>query len=457
MKRKAATSRASILRNPPPIAIAAFAAATLAGSNPMRTGFTAVRFGWLAYLIPFLFIASPGLLLKGGTTAIATAVIAAVAGGILSRLWFGEMAAFVVPDYQVVSYLEVPAFALLGVVSAVAAIIFMRAVIFTEDTVRRTPIPPWARPAAGGLLVGAIAIAFPEVLGVGYEATDNALSETYALWLLIALVVVKTAATAISLGCGFGGGVFSPSLFIGAMIGGAYGVIATSAFPHLSSGHGAYTLIGMSAVAGAVLGAPISTILMIFELTSNYALTIGAMAATAIASVITQQVFGRSFFTWQLERRKITVKGGQMVSFLQAIKVSSVMDATFETIAPDAPITKVRARLQEAPWGELFVVDGEGRLVGTITFADLHEYAFDTSHDAEWTATNVMRRKPTVLESHDNLESAVKTFTLSGEVNLPVVEDRKSMLLCGVAQEHEIVLAYHRARDRARGEERGGD
>ena len=122
------------------------------------------------------------------------------------------------------------------------------------------------------------------------------------MWLLAALIAAKTAATAISLAGGFGGGVFSPSLLIGAMVGGAYGIIATHAFPDLSSGHGAYTLIGMGAVAGAVLGAPISTILMIFELTGDYELTIAVMIATVISSTIAQQVLGFSFFHWQLDR-----------------------------------------------------------------------------------------------------------------------------------------------------------
>ena len=391
-------------------------------------------------------------------TAFAPVVIASVTGTIVSRIYYGDFPAFILPELRTIaSFWEFPAFALLGVISAAVAIILMRAVSMTEDTMRRTPLPPWTWPALGGLAVGTMGIFFPQVLGVGYEATDAALSERYALWLLLTLLVLKTAATAISLGCGFGGGVFSPSLVIGAMLGGAFGIIATGAFPELSSGHGAYTIVGMGAVAGAVLGAPISTILMIFELTGDYAITIAVMISTTIASTITQAVYGHSFFTWQLRRRGVSIKGGQDVGLLRSVCASDVMSKVYEAVAPSTPIAEVRERLQRAPWGELFVLDETGRLVGVITFADLHEAAFDTSHDAEWTATNVMRRKPTVLESHDNLESAVKTFTLSGEVNLPVVEDRKSMLLCGVAQEHEIVLAYHRARDRARGEERGGD
>lgn len=389
-------------------------------------------------------------------SAFAPIVIASVTGTVISRMHYGDFPAFILPGaFDIVSFWEFPAFVLLGVVSALAAILFMRSIVLAEVTAKRAPIPPWLRPAVGGLIVGAMAIAFPQVLGVGYEATDAALSELYPLWLLIALIAVKTAATGVSLGCGFGGGVFSPSLFIGAMVGGAFGVIATHAFPELSSGHGAYTLIGMGAVAGAVLGAPISTILMIFELTNDYALTIAVMIATVLASLITQQTFGKSFFRWQLERRGVSIKGGQEISLLQSIKVKSVMDDRYATVTAETPIAAVRQRLQKAPWGELFVIDGDHRLVGTITFSDLHEAAFDTSHDAELMASSVARRNPPVLRIDDDLSKAIEVYGVSGEVHLPVVDNAETMTILGVAHEHEVMLSYQRALNQARAEERG--
>ncbi len=389
-------------------------------------------------------------------SAFAPIVIASVTGTLISRAHYGDFPAFILPEaWTIVSAWEFPAFALLGVVSAVVAIIFMRSIMLVEDLSQRTSLPGWSRPAIAGLLLGVIAVGFPEVLGVGYEATNTALSDQYPLWTLVALIVLKTAATAICLGCGFAGGIFSPSLFIGAMVGGAFGVIATATFPHLSSGHGAYTMIGMGAVAGAVLGAPISTILMIFELTGDYAVTVAVMIATVIASVITQQLHGRSFFVWQLERRGISIKGGKEITLMRSIRVNTVMDSTFETIAADTPMDKVRHRLQEAPWGELFVIDAEGVLIGTLTFSDLHEAAFDTSHDSELMAQSLARAHPTVLQARDDLETAVKVYSVTGEVHVPVVDDRSTMRMIGLAHEHEVMLAYHRALDQARAEERG--
>ena len=391
-----------------------------------------------------------------GLSAFAPIVIAGVTGTLVSRYYYGDSPAFVLPEEHVIaSVLEFPAFALLGAVSAVAAIIMMHSIFFTQDMFKKTPIPPWCQPAIGGLLVGAIAIFYPEVLGVGYEATNAALMEDYTLALLMTLVVAKTAATALSLGAGFGGGVFSPSLFLGAMIGGCFGHLATDVFPHLSSGHGAYTMIGMGAVAGAVLGAPISTILMIFELTSDYKLTIAVMIATVIASVITQALYGRSFFALQLERQGVSIKGGQDITLLKALTIEGLMDRKYDTVAPDTRLPVVRQRLLEAKYGELFVVDSDGKLVGTIIFSDLRDTAVDTSHDAEWAASDVARKHPAVLRAADDLATAVELFGASGEIHLPVVDERDSAKLIGVAHEHEVVLAYHRALQRLRDEERG--
>ena len=181
-------------------------------------------------------------------TAFAPIVIASVTGTIISRMHYGDFPAFVMPAMRALtSFWELPAFALLGAVSAIVAIVFIRAVFLTEDMVARLPAPRWVRPALGGFAVGLLALAFPQILGVGYEATDEALSGLFPLWLLLALVVAKTGATAISLGCGFGGGVFSPSLFIGAMV----GVMKSGgAFALAMTGGGPYTPYGQTEVVG---------------------------------------------------------------------------------------------------------------------------------------------------------------------------------------------------------------
>jgi len=153
-------------------------------------------------------------------SAFAPVVIASVAGTVIGRAHLGEQPAFLLPQFGVNSLWEFPAFLVLGAVCAAIAIIFMWSIFHAERVVDSLKVPNWLKPAAGGLAVGAIAVEFPQVLGVGYEATDNALNGLVPLWLLLLLIPLKTAATAITLGCRFGGGVFSPSLCLGAMTGG---------------------------------------------------------------------------------------------------------------------------------------------------------------------------------------------------------------------------------------------
>ena len=252
-------------------------------------------------------------------------VISAIIAAIISRIWFGEAPAFIVPDYQIASYFEVPAFALLGVTCAVVAILFQSSIIGTDWMARHVRMPLFLRPALGGLLIGVIALAFPQVLGVGYEATDAALAHSLDLQLMLALIVAKTAATAITLSSRMGGGIVSPSLYLGAMTGGAFGVIAAAFFPDLASSVGLYAIIGMGAVAAAVLGAPISTAVMIFELTGGFAFSIALLFAVSLSTGLTQLAMGRSFFYWQLYARGILLEEGPHKHLAQRIRVRDLM------------------------------------------------------------------------------------------------------------------------------------
>ena len=214
-----------------------------------------------------------------GLGAFAPVVIAAVAGTIVARAEFGDFPAFAVPGVEIASYTEMPAFLLLGIVCAAAATAFMIGTRACARVAARTPLPNWLKPALGGLGCGALAAGFPEVIGVGYETTELALGGAFDLPLLLVLIVVKTLATVLCLGFGFSGGVFSPSLCIGALAGAAFGIVAAAAVPEVGANPDTYGIVGMGAVAAAVLGAPISTILIVFELTGDFSVTVAVMIA----------------------------------------------------------------------------------------------------------------------------------------------------------------------------------
>jgi CIC family chloride channel protein len=243
-------------------------------------------------------------------TALAPTAIAAAIAAIIGRQVFGEFPAFIVPEFRIASYWELPAFAILGLVAAGVAAFFQLSVTAAAHVAGRLPVPPWLRPAAGGVLVGALGVFFPVILGVGYDTTDAALSQSIPFALLVGLVFLKTASTAITLGFGFGGGVFSPALYLGAMTGGAYGIVAASVFPDLASSGTVYVILGMGAVAAAVLGAPVSTTVMVFELTGGYTMSIALLLTVSIASAGARALVGGSFFHRQLAARGVTVADG---------------------------------------------------------------------------------------------------------------------------------------------------
>lgn len=251
--------------------------------------------------------------------------IASVVATLIARFHLGNFPAFFVPAYEIASLWEFPAFALLGLASAAVAIAFQFAAIGADRVSTVTPIPLWMKPALGGLCVGAIALAFPQVLGVGYDTTDAALNSQLTLSLMVSLLFAKIMATAITLGFRMGGGVFSPSLYLGAMAGGAFGLIAAGVFPDSASGHGLYAILGMGAVAAAVLGAPISTTLIVFELTGGYEMTIALLLTVSISNGLTQAVHGVSYFHWLLNNRGLFLHQGPHQQIAHSVRVRDMM------------------------------------------------------------------------------------------------------------------------------------
>jgi len=383
-------------------------------------------------------------------------VVASVIGTVISRLYYGDFPSFILPQYQIVSPWEFFAFALLGIVCAIVSLSFMSSAQLVERVVERLAIPRWLRPTCGGLLLGIIAIAFPHVLGVGYDSVDQALFGTLPLWLMIGLVVAKTAATSICIGTGFGGGDFSASLFLGAMTGGAFGLVASQAMPDFASSHGAYSLVGMGAVAGPVLGAPITTILIIFEMTGDYAMTLAVMIAVVISSLIVSESFGRSMYMVKLEHRGINLRGGREISIFSSIPIADLMRRAYTSLLPEAPMSAVIEALRTAPYGLVFVVDEEGRLKGVISVADLAPMADSViPGGVPVIAADIADPHPVYLEAGDDPRRAIRLMEARMGSHLPVVRDKESMRMVGVVDVHELVLAYHKALLEARAEERG--
>jgi chloride channel protein, CIC family len=381
-------------------------------------------------------------------------VIASVAGTALTRIWFGDFPAFFVSETLFASLWEFPAFLLLGIVCAIVAISFMRSIEVTQTLASKLPGPTWYRPAIAGLGVGAIALVFPHVLGVGYGLTESAMTMQFGFWMIIGIALAKIIATALSLGFGFAGGVFSPALVIGALTGSAFGILATSVFPEFSSGPDAYALVGMGAVAAAVLGAPISTTLIVFELTGDYALTLGVMVSVVTATEITQIIFGRSFFSRQLSRRGVNLKTEAEDEALKVNTISQIMKNDNSRIPENTPLKDVRVALQSSTIGKLFVTNDDGTLLGCIKLSDLGSKAFDTSSDDATNAGSVANSHSPILSLKNDLHMVLELMNETSEEVIAIVDTMENMQFSGYITHHDVMQSYTRTLSQFRNEER---
>jgi CIC family chloride channel protein len=261
--------------------------------------------------------------------SIAPVAVSSVVGALIVRHHLGHSAVFSLPDIAPASFWDFPAAAVLGVAAAGLAILFNRSTLHLPIAVARHAdrwkIPLWILPIPGGVLIGLIALIAPEILGVGYEATSNALAGAYAFHQLILFIVLKIIATAITLAFRFAGGVFSPSIYLGAMVGAAFGIAATGILGDQTAGSSFFAIIGMGAVAGAVLGAPLSTTLIVFELTSSYEASVAVLVSVSLATVLTQTALGGSLFQLQVRNRGYDLSGGASRLILQTVRVREFM------------------------------------------------------------------------------------------------------------------------------------
>ena len=276
--------------------------------------------------------------------SIAPVAVSSVIGALAARIHYGAQPAFAMPAIEPAGVIDFIAVIPLGAAAAGLAIAFILAATaaprLAAERARALNWPLWALPPFGGLAVGLIAVAAPEVLGVGYEATSTALAGGYAMATLAGLIALKLLATVITLAARFGGGVFSPSLYLGAMLGALFGAVATQLFGEATAGAAFFAVVGMGAVSGAVLGAPLSTTLIVFELTASYEASIALLVAVSLATVITQSVTKGSYFHKQVKRHGYDLTQGDARVILQTIRAREIMspvDSEEAPVKPDGP------------------------------------------------------------------------------------------------------------------------
>jgi CIC family chloride channel protein len=314
-----------------------------------------------------------------GVAQFSPIVISSVAATVVSRGILGDVPAFEIPTYSLVHASELFAYAGLGIMAGLAAIVFIRTIDVSENFFERIRIPGPLKTLIGGAAVGVIGINAPQVFGVGYEAITQALHGNMIWEFMLALVVFKILAVSLTIGSGGSGGVFAPSLYIGAMLGGAVGTVVQILWPTSTAGVGAYALVGMGAVVAAGTHAPITAIIIIFELTGDYKIILPLMISCIIATLLATRIQRASIYTIKLLRRGIDLQRGKAVNVLQHVRVREVMRPKVVTVSPQDGLLSLISKFIDYPGTTLFVTDEDGALEGIVTADQIRPIMKDPS------------------------------------------------------------------------------
>jgi CIC family chloride channel protein len=371
-------------------------------------------------------------------------VISSVVATVVSRFFLGNHPAFVVPPYELVSPFELPPYMVVGFVAGFVALAFMRALYATEDLFDRIPLPEYTKAALGGLCVGAIGIALPQVFGVGYTTITAALTATLPATLLALLLLAKIAATSLTIGSGGSGGIFAPSLFLGAMTGGFLGTFIHQWFPESTASSGAYALVTMGAVVAAATHAPITAIIMIFELTQTINIIPPLMAACVVSTLVTTFIQRDSIYTMKLTRRGIDLFEEKNRNVLKDLFVRDVIDHEPETLPASASFETVLDRILGSDRTEFFVLNDQERLAGVIHLRELTRMLVDRELLESIVVAEdlALPALPTVTENED-LDVVMQLFSHGTAEEIAVVGADSSDRLIGSVHKRSVIHAYN--------------
>ena len=380
-----------------------------------------------------------------GLATFSPIVLSAVIATVIARMHLGDFPAFIVPHYTLVSAWEIPAYVGLGLLCGLTGIFFMYTLFKSEDLIAKIAIPRYMKPMLGGLGLGGIAVVFPQVMGVGYDTMNHALLGDMGGIIMLTLVLAKIIATSVTLGSGFSGGVFTPSLFLGAMVGGSFGTYAHALFPELSAGSGAYALVGMGAMAASVLGAPIASILILFELTGDYRIMLALMVSSIVATLLINQVYRDSVYTRVLRRHNINLWSGRESGLLSDISVSSIMRRNCERVLDTMSIRQFREKMSKSKDENYLVIDSDGKLKGIVSFQDVRGVAFEEGLEDLVLVRDIATKDLVTVTPDQNLYEAFRRMGSNNVEQLPVVSAQNPQKVVGVITDHDVVRAYNKA------------
>ena len=386
--------------------------------------------------------------------ALAPVAVASVCGTLVQRAIGGARPLFSVGQMIPIDSMSYVLFGVVGIAAAGVAVLAMLGVTWCERAIRHVPVPEWMRPAVGGVVLSGIAYYFPQVLGSGHGAIDYHVNTDWALVPLLALLAAKLVASAVSIGTGFRGGLFSSSLFLGCLFGAAAGHILAFFVPALAVQQQAFLMVGMGAVAAAIVGAPFTMVFLVLEGTGNFPVTAGVLVGVVMSATIVRLTFGYSFATWRFHVRGIGIRGAHDVGWIADLTVGRLMRADPKLVPTSMSLRELRTRYPAGSAKRVFAVDPDGLYAGSLDMTDAHDPLVDDAVDA-CVVADLVEEPSIFFVADDNIRVALRRFEDTQTESLPVLAARNDRRVIGYLTEAYALRRYSQELERRRSAELG--
>ena len=372
-------------------------------------------------------------------------VVSSVVATAVARSYLGDNPTFVTTNYTLVSNWELVFYLFLGMMAGVVSVWFTRLVFATEDYFARLKkIPRMLQPAVGGLCVGLMLVWVPSLAGFSYDINNQAILGEANILILGLVFLLKPISVGLTLGSGGSGGVFAPAMKAGAAFGGVMGFALHYLFPEWTGTSGAYALVGMGAMVAGTMHAPLTAIIIIFEISDTYQVILPIMFAAVSSAVVSRLFMRQSIYTIPLEREGIEIGYGINLSIVHRVSVGSIMRKKFTRVGRTSTMREL-LRLVELKDQTVFpVTDDKDVFLGLIRFQDLRPALRNPDDESDLRAEDIMVKDAPMLTEADSLDKALKTFELIDIDALPVVADIKSRKLIGMAHYDEALRRYRK-------------
>ena len=373
-------------------------------------------------------------------------VISAVAAGVTARIYLGEQPAFLVPTYGFQPG-ELPIYVILGILAAIVSALFVHLLQYLDKVFTWRALSPTLLAVLGMSLTAVVGLLSPEraVLGSGLEFIGQAISNDFnlPLGLMLTLLLLKMVATGFTLSSGNSGGLFAPSLFVGAILGGLVGTIAHSLWPTVAVNPGAYAIVGMAAVLSGTARSPMTAVLIIFEMSNDYKLILPLMLATVLSTLLAEHLFSDSIYTLKLVAKGISLQRGRDLDLLQSLTVAEAMEPDPYVVPQDMPVAELGRYLQKTHSHSFPVVDEVLNLVGMVSLSD-YERIIGQENLSQVTVRDIATMGRTLTAYTDEaLSHAIQRLAVRGIHKMPVVTRERPLHVVGVIRRDDVVKAYN--------------